>query len=152
MEQSSRLTRLSGNIPRLWPFVKFMVELSWSMSIYSCDFNRKNKQNIPEWKSIFGAKVESPIDVPGEIFKVMLVRCILHQAFGIILKFTLLFYGMLSPLSLTLCWNACLTTMKRPIVPFVRKKHIDKMGSSNWHGMCVNNLGRLAIHQTRWFI
>lgn len=107
---------------------------------------------LPEWKSIFGAKVESPKDMPYDIFKARLLRCVLHHAFGIPVRCTLLFYRTHHPyhlrsvgMPISRRWSdqSCHLSEKRA--------HSENM-EPYWHSMCGRNFGSLATHQARRFV
>ncbi|KAL3781164.1 hypothetical protein HJC23_008066 [Cyclotella cryptica] len=86
-------------------------------------------ERIPEWQSIFGAKVKSPIDLPDDILKDAVT---------------------FATEALSKCPSDDDEANNRAIRQI--KEHMDEMWSPNWHVICGRNFGSLVTHEAKRFV
>ena len=90
-------------------------------------------EKVPEWQTLWGAKVKSPVDMPDDILKDAITTAI-------------------KELSSCDSDNDDQDNSRQNSAIQRIKEHMDEKWSPSWHVVCGRNFGSLVTHEAKRFV
>lgn len=90
-------------------------------------------EKVPDWQTMWGAKVKSPVDMPDDVLKDAIT------------------FSM-TELSACSAENDDKDNAKQNLAIQRIKEHMDEKWSPSWHVICGRNFGSLVTHEAKRFV